>query len=1529
MGGSNTANQTGVYGTPGTPAAANFPGARYSAVSWTDSGGNRWLFGGYGYAASSTVGYFNDFWVMDPSTNQWAWMGGSESTDNQIGVYGTLGTPAAGNVPGSRGQALSWTDSSGHLWLFGGIGYGVNGTLGYLNDLWEYQPSFQPPSIATPKVTVTPSSTSITTLQALSVTVVVGQFGTVIPTGSVVLSGGGYTSPSTALVGSTASFSLPAGSLAVGSYTFTASYTPDSAGSATYAAATGTSATVTVALPVAATPVFSLPGGSYSSTQTVTLSDATAGATIYYAINGTPTTSSTQYSGGTITVSSSETLEAIAVLSGYTNSAVASAGYLISPLAVGGALDWTWISGSSTVNQRGVYGTLGAPAAGNIPGSRFQVVSRTDNSGHLWLFGGLGYDANGNNGVLNDLWEFNPSIGQWTWIGGSGTVNQSGVYGTLGAAAAGNVPGSRSGAVSWTDSSGHFWLFGGCCYSSTGDGGYLNDLWELNPLTNQWAWMGGSNTSAHSGVYGTLGMPAAGNIPGARGVSANWTDSGGHLWLFGGYGYGASSTAGYLNDLWVLNPSTNQWAWMGGSNTVNQSGVYGTLGTAAGGNIPGGRSVAASWTDNSGHLWLFGGGGYGVNGTLGYLNDLWEYQPPSAFPLAMPQVTVTPSSTSITTIQPLTITVVVGEFGSVTPTGSVVLTSGGYTSPSTALVGGSATFNLPAGSLAVGSYTFTASYTPDSAGSATYAAATGTSATVTVALPVAATPVFSVPAGSYSSTQTVTLSDATAGATIYYAINGTPTTSSTQYSGGTITVSSSETLEAIAVLGGYTNSAVASAGYLISPLAVGGALDWTWMGGSNTANQPGVYGTLGTPAAGNIPGGRNGASIWTDSTGHLWLFGGQGYGASANRVVPLNDLWEFNPSTNQWAWMGGSNTSVQSGVYGTLGMPAAGDMPGGRFFAASWIDGSGNLWLFGGFGEDAVGSEGLLNDLWEFNPATNQWAWMGGSSTISTSPPGRAGVYGTLGTPAAGNIPGSREYATSWTDSSGHLWLFGGTGYDVNDIDGGLNDLWEFNPSTNQWAWMGGSNSVLANFAGVYGTLGSPAAGNIPGSRSSASSWTDSRGNFWLFAGYGYDTNGTIGYLNDLWEFNPSTNQWTWMGGSSTVPSSRGGRSGVYGTVGTPATGSIPGGRVLATSWLDNAGNLWLFGGEGYDVNGALGYLTDLWVLNPSANQWAWVGGSENSGNTPGVYGTLGTPVAGNIPGSRQTPVNFADSSGHLWLFGGLGYDVNGTFGELNDLWEYQPPSSQLFTSQAITFTPLASPVTYGVAPIALAATGGASGNPVVFSVVSGPGTISGSTLTITGAGTVVVAANQAGNSSYWGAAQVTQSIVVNPATLNVSVLGTPTLVFGEPTPSLPYTIGPFVNGDTQASATTGAPTLTTTAVPRSAPGSYPITVGVGTLAAANYIFTTTNGSFNVVGGAAQSILFPALANFTNGTSVSLVAVATSGLPVTFTVASGPASISGSTLTITGTGPVSITASQTGNANFAAATPVTQSFVAQ
>ena len=97
------------------------------------------------------------------------------------------------------------------------------------------------------------------------------------------------------------------------------------------------------------------------------------------------------------------------------------------------------------------------------------------------------------------------------------------------------------------------------------------------------------------------------------------------------------------------------------------------------------------------------------------------------------------------------------------------------------------------------------------------------------------------------------------------------------------------------------------------------------------------------------------------------------------------------------------------------------------------------------------------------------------------------------------------------------------------------------------------------------------------------------------------------------------------------------------------------------------------------------------------------------------------------------------------------------------------PGCSGQTVSQTISFS-LSSPVTFVVAPIALSANA-TSGLPVTFGVASGPASVSGTTLTINGAGTVVVAANQAGNTTYAAAPPVTQTLVVNKAVPSVTML--------------------------------------------------------------------------------------------------------------------------------------------------------------
>jgi N-acetylneuraminic acid mutarotase len=347
-----------------------------------------------------------------------------------------------------------------------------------------------------------------------------------------------------------------------------------------------------------------------------------------------------------------------------------------------------------------------------------------------------------------------------------------------------------------------------------------------------------------------------------------------------------------------------------------------------------------------------------------------------------------------------------------------------------------------------------------------------------------------------------------------------------------------------------------------------------------------------------------------------------------------------------WTWVSGSDTCNQIGSYVTKGTADAGNVPGARSSSVSWIDSSGNLWLFGGFGYDSAGNVDLLNDLWKFD-GTN-WTWASGSKTSN-----QPGSYITKGTADAGNVPGARSSSVSWIDSSGNLWLFGGW-YSVGNFYV-LNDLWKFD-GTN-WTWVSGSNTY--NQPGSYVTKGTANAGNIPGARASSVSWKGSGSILWLFGGWGYDSAGNVGLLNDLWKFD-GTN-WTWVSGSKTY-----GQIGSYVTKGTAAAGNVPGARSSSVSWIDSSGNLWLFGGWGYDSAGNVGLLNDLWKFD--GINWTWVSGS-NTYNQAGSAVKVGDTAASNIPGARQYSISWIDSSDNLWLFGGIGYDFAGNVNLLNDLW--------------------------------------------------------------------------------------------------------------------------------------------------------------------------------------------------------------------------------------------------------------------
>ncbi|GEP45379.1 choice-of-anchor D domain-containing protein [Brevifollis gellanilyticus] len=426
----------------------------------------------------------------------------------------------------------------------------------------------------------------------------------------------------------------------------------------------------------------------------------------------------------------------------------------------------------------------------------------------------------------------------WKWVGGPKARNGIGVYGTLGTADSGNNPGARQGAMNWRAPDGSLWMFGGYGHASVSSPTprYLNDVWQYRRDIGQWVWRAGANIANQLGVYGTQGTEAAANTPGSRHSGTTWTDGDGNLWMFGGYGVGSASGVGPLNDLWRFNRTNAQWTHMKGSNLINGTATYGTQGAAAAGNTPGSRSNAAGFYRN-GSLWLFGG----YNGA-NYYNDLWRYD-----------------------------------------------------------------------------------------------------------------------------------------------------------------------------------------------IATG---NWTWVGGSSTPNQNGVYGTQGTAAAGNMPGSRRDATAWTALDGTLWLFGGLGLPESGAVAADMSDLWSYDPVSGNWTWRKGVKTTGATGVYGTINMPASTNLPGARSAGSGWVTVDGDLWLVAGFKDSGLG----FDDVWIYDVATNQWTWKLGSEGLLS----QTGVYGTQGEPDAANKPGGRFTPSTWVTLNGTLWIFGGGGADGLGGTGRLSDLWSY-----------------------------------------------------------------------------------------------------------------------------------------------------------------------------------------------------------------------------------------------------------------------------------------------------------------------------------------------------------------------------------------------------------------------------------------------------------------------------------------------------
>ena len=311
-------------------------------------------------------------------------------------------------------------------------------------------------------------------------------------------------------------------------------------------------------------------------------------------------------------------------------------------------------------------------------------------------------------------------------------------------------------------------------------------------------------------------------------------------------------------------------------------------------------------------------------------------------------------------------------------------------------------------------------------------------------------------------------------------------------------------------------------------------------------------------------------------------------------------------------------------------------------------------------------------------------------------------------------------------------------------------------------------------------------------------------------------------------------------------------------------------------------------------------------TFNPSANTLT-LSASASSGLIPVTYTVTSGPatVSGNtlsITGAGSVSVQAAQAG-------------NSNYASATALLTFTVAKA----SQTIAFNPLGS-VTLGDAPLVLSSSA-TSGLPVAFTLISGPATLTGSTLTTTGSGSVVVRATQAGDANYNAATPIDRTIMVAAASQTITFA-----------PIADRTFNPSANTLTlSASASSGLSpvTYTVTSGPATVTGNTLTITGAGSVTVqasqagnANYGAASASRTFNVA-KASQTIAFdpPASAAFSS-TPLRLSATASSGLPITFSVASGPATLIENSLTLTGAGSVVVSASQPGDANYLAASSV-------
>jgi len=277
-------------------------------------------------------------------------------------------------------------------------------------------------------------------------------------------------------------------------------------------------------------------------------------------------------------------------------------------------------------------------------------------------------------------------------------------------------------------------------------------------------------------------------------------------------------------------------------------------------------------------------------------------------------------------------------------------------------------------------------------------------------------------------------------------------------------------------------------------------------------------------------GARYGSSMYVEEdSDRVWLFSGGGLVTGS--LCTFSDVWKVVVDSALTYWVGGVSNPDDYGNYAYLptGTDQTIDYPEARINFSLCRASNGKFFLFGG--QDPGGR--IMEDLWSWNPANEEWAWYWASNDDYQVGNMRS-VYFAQNSANQFNEVGSRKGSAVWIKSDTQLVVYGGYGIDQTFSERLLNDLWSFNPSTRLWTWISGGSGTMYP---VYGTKGIAADSVSPGANAYSAYTMDAQGDLWLFGGYGYSNVGYKKARNDLFEFTtPATAVFAGGAGTSQNP---------------------------------------------------------------------------------------------------------------------------------------------------------------------------------------------------------------------------------------------------------------------------------------------------------------------------------------------------------------------------------------------------------